>query len=171
MNIMVNLSLPENPTFIGMPTQTALSDTFAMLMPILQQYVEAEKGLETIGYSMDPAYGNYNEDSERAQDRLIDILHDLCTLPVEVPEDMPLQNVALHLHALRLSEKGEARGVFRDLDEEITRTLAVPVTNLAGFHRHVLLQWALPFIAAYVALPLFDDLEEDDDEYPSDCMM
>jgi hypothetical protein len=146
-----------------LPQQTALSHAFAMLLPILSDNVRAERDLESVGYSWDLACAKWFEEAERAQDRLIDVLHHLRTLPVERPEDIPLRRIAQYLHAMRGSSADVARNIHQRMERHFEAQFILPGKSLTAQHRNLLMQWSRPIIAAFVALPLFDSDADDED--------
>ena len=144
------------------PHDTALTNAFSMLLPILADYVSAERDLEDVGFSSDPAYANWHMDAERAQDRLIDVLHDLRTLPVQTSQDVPLRRIAVFLHAMRTSNAATARAIHQQMEEDFEAQLGRPHTTTTKLQRTLMMQWARPHIAAFAALPVFEG--EPDDE-------
>lgn len=143
------------------PRGTALSTAFAALLPVLAEYVRAERDLEDIGFSLDPAYGNWNKAAEDAQDRLIDALHTLRILPLEMAADLPLRRMVLTLHAMRYEGGSVARRLHRRMEEAFDGKFRLPGTSPTAQHRSLLLTWARPLIADFIALPIFDPEPED----------
>ena len=143
------------------PSDTALSAAFVALLPILSAYIRAERNLEDIGYSLDPAYSEWHRESEAAQDRLIDLLHDLRTVPLGIAMDAPLRKVALMIHAMRCDPL-EARALHRKTNAAFETRFRVPGIGPMAQHRRLLLAWCRPLLASFAALPLFDPAPEDD---------
>lgn len=143
------------------PRETAISTAFSVFLPILADYVRAERDLEDIGYSMDPAYAAWNEASDHAQDRLIDVLRLLRDLPLEIPEDLSLQRAALAVHAMRYEGGPAARRRHQRMEEVFERTYLLPGTSPTALHRNLLMTWARPLIACLIALPIFDTAGEE----------
>lgn len=138
------------------PHDTAITNAFSMLLPILAEYVSAERDLEDVNFSSDPAYANWHMDAERAQDRLIDVLHDLRTLPVQTSQDAPLRRIAVFLHAMRTSNAATARVIHQQMEADFEAQLKQPQTVTTKLQRTLLIQWARPHIAAFAALPVFE---------------
>lgn len=143
------------------PQETALSNSFALLLAVLADYVSAEHDLEHIGFSLDPAYANWNTQAERAQDRLIDVLHALLGMPLEIPEDRPLRRIAMGLHTMRISDLNKARVVHAQMDACFDRRFLQPATSATARHRNLLALWSQPILASFAALSFFDDEGED----------
>lgn len=151
----------------GQTRETALSTAFATLLPALAEYVRAERDLEDIGYSLDPAYSEWHRESEAAQDRLIDLLHDLRTAPLGIAMDAPLRKMALMIHAMRCDPE-RARDLHWRMDARFEAQFRVTGMGPMAQHRKVLLNWARPLIASFVALPIFDQVEESTSPYDRD---
>ena len=149
--------------------RTALSDAFATLLPILSDYVGAEQLLEQIDCSQDPAYRMRNATAEHAQDRLIDVLYVLRTLPFEAAEDIPLRRMAFLLTVMRGCNGAEVRRLHQLMEDNFDQVFSLP-GNLPGqLHRKLLLQWTRPLVASFVALSFLDNVcVEEDDAYDSE---
>lgn len=146
------------------PHDTAITNAFSMLLPILAEYVSAERDLEDVGFSSDPAYTNWHMDAERAQDRLIDVLHDLRTLRVQTSQDVPLRRIAVFLHAMRTCNAATARAIHQQMEGYFEAQLQRPSTVTSKLQRTLLMQWARPHIAAFAALPVFECNADDEAE-------
>ncbi|WP_226779761.1 hypothetical protein [Oceaniglobus trochenteri] len=145
------------------PRDTATSNAFAALLPILTENIDAQRDLEDVGFSMDTPYTNWMRDAERAEDRLMDVLKDLRTLPLETPEDIPLRRIANMLHEMRRSQVDTARDIHRRFQEGFDLRFVLRDTSATARHRNLLMQWSQPLIASFAALPIFAaDTEEGD---------
>lgn len=151
------------------PRETALSVAFAALLPLLANFVQAERDLEDIGYSQDPAYGFWLRDTEIAQENLTTALHHFHALPQEVPEDRPLHNFAEVIDAmLGAEEPGGARRLLQQLQVAFFTHFQVPGIGPTTLHRNSLLIQALHLTRAMIALPLFDGEELSDPDSSPD---
>lgn len=157
MNLATCQRFAPTQTSPDFSQDTALANRFAQLLAVLAEYVRAERDLEDIGYSLDPAYANWNTDAERAQDRLIDVLDALRQMPVNIPEDVPLRQIAMSVQAMQRSDLNEARLFHEQIDRCIAQRFMQPAISATARHRNLLVQWSRPIIAAFAALPLFDD--------------
>ena len=145
----------------GIPRETPVSTAFAALLPILAAYVRAERDLEDIGYSMDPAYQEWHRESDEAQDRLIDVLRDLRDAPLGIAMDAPLRKMALLIHAMRCDPLA-ARALHGKMDAAFETRFRVAGTGAMAHHRNLLLAWCRPLVADFASLPLFDPGPERD---------
>lgn len=118
------------------PRDTAMSNAFAALLPILTENIEAQRDLEDVGFSMDTPYTNWMRDAERAQDRLIDVLR---TLPLEMPQDIPLRRIADMLHNMRDSHVDIARDIHRRFQEGFDLQFVLPDTTATARHRNLMI--------------------------------
>lgn len=143
------------------PRETPVSAAFAALLPVLAAYIRAERDLEDIGFSMDPAYQEWHRGSEEAEDRLIDLLHALRSTPIGIAMDVPLRKMALLIHAMRCDPLG-ARALHQKMDAKFTKHFRVPGTGAMAHHRNLLLTWCRPLVADFASLPLFDPGPESD---------
>lgn len=163
MNVLAHVphSFEQGPP--DHPRDTEMSNAFAGLLPILTENIDAQRDLEDVGFSMDTPYSNWMRDAERAQDRLIDVLSDLRTLPLEMPQDIPLRRIANMLHNMRCSHVDTARDIHRRFQEGFDLRFVLPDTTATARHRNLLMQWSQPLIASFAALPMFEaDTNEDD---------
>lgn len=145
------------------PRDTAMSNAFAALLPILTENIDAQRVLEDVGFSMDTPYTNWMRDAERAQDRLIDVLHNLRTLPLEMTQDIPRCRIADMIHNMRDSHVDIDRDIHRRFQEGFDLRFVLPDTTATARHRNLLIQWSQPLIATFAALPIFAaDTEEGD---------
>ena len=135
--------------------ESVIATAFASLLPILTAYIRAERDLEDVGFSLDPAYAQWHHDSEEAQDRLIDVLHVLRTAPLGIAIDAPLRRMALLIHAMR-DDPEQARDLCQKMEAEFTTRFRVPGRGAMADHRNLLLSWCRPLIADFASLPLFD---------------
>lgn len=144
-----------------LPRQSAITAGFTALLPVLSAYIRAERDLEDISYSLDPAYSEWHRESEAAQDHLIDILHGLRNAPLGNPMDAPLRKVGLLIHAMGCDPE-HARALHQTMDAAFETRFRVPGHGAHADHRKVLLNWARPLIADFVTLPIFDQAAEDE---------
>lgn len=73
--------------------------------------------------------------------------------------DAPLCKMALLIHAMRCDPE-RARALHQTMDAAFEARFRVPGHGTHADHRRVLLNWARPLIADFVALPIFDQAEE-----------
>lgn len=143
--------------------ESTISAAFAAFLPILATYIRAERELEDVGFSLDPAYSEWHRESDEAQDRLIDMLYILRSAPIGVSMDVPLRRMALLIHAMRC-EPDQARTLHRNMDAAFETRFRVPGSGAMAQHRTLMLSWCRPLVADLVSLPLFDsDPEAEDD--------
>lgn len=163
MNVLAIVPQSFEPCPPDHPRDTAMSNAFAALLPILTENIDAQRDLEDVGFSMDTPYTNWMRDAERAQDRLIDVLHDLRSLPLETPKDAPLRRIASMLHNMRCSHVDTARDIHERFQEGFDLRFILRGTTATARHRNLLMQWSQPLIAGFAALPIFAaDTDEDD---------
>lgn len=81
------------------------------------------------------------------------------TPPLGSPIDAPLRKMALLIHAMRCDPE-HARFLHRTMDAAFEARFRVPGHGAHADHRKVLLNWARPLIADFVALPIFDQAED-----------
>lgn len=158
----------------GPRRETALSKGFTILLPLLADFVEAERDLEDIKHSEDVALSLWTRDRDVAKTRLQNALTAMHRLSVRLPEDRPLRNMTILVD--RMLDEDEA--LFpRQLHREM-RSCFFSRFQIAGFgpvaqHRNAMLIQARHLINALVTLPFhdhvpsadvtrFDDFEEHD---------
>lgn len=138
---------PETPKLLAFPG--LLASLFGMIV--------AERDLEDISYSQDPAYSAWMRDAEVAQDNLIDTLRKFHLLPVVTPADRPLQHMADVIDTmLGHEEPGSARRLQLRMRMAFFAAFQVPGIGLAAMQCNALLVQALHLVTAFAALPLFD---------------
>ena len=142
---------------------SATSAAFASLLPILAAYIRAERDLEDINYSLDPAYFEWHRESEEAQDRLIDVLHVLRATPIGIAMDAPLRRMALLIHTMH-NDPEHARVLHQKMDAEFATRFRVPGRDPMADHRNLLLSWCRPLVADFTRLPIFDPAPEAADD-------
>lgn len=151
------------------PRETEVSNAFAGLLPALAAFVQAERDLEDIGYSQDPAYGFWLRDADLAQEGITTALMHFCALPVTIAEDRPLHNFAEVIDAmLGAEEPGGARRLLQQLQVAFFTHFQVPGIGPTTLHRNSLLIQALHLTRAMIALPLFDGEELSDPDSSPD---
>lgn len=149
-----NMPLYIQPVPSGIREST-ISRAFAALLPILAGYIRAERDLEDIGFSLDPAYSAWHRESDRFQDRLIDMLRVLRSAPIGVSMDVPLRRMALLVHVMRC-EQARARALHQKMDAAFDLHFRVPGKGPMARHRTLMLSWCRPHVANLATLPLFD---------------
>lgn len=151
------------------PRATAASVAFPSLLFSAVDFVIAERDLEDVGHSQDPAYGVWLRDAELAQERLTGNLRDFLALPRLTPEDQPLFRTAQMIDAmLGCEELGGARRMHSSMQFAFFTRFQVAGICPTAMHRNAMLIQARHVIAAMVALPLFDSAPDvlDDDPDP-----
>jgi hypothetical protein len=94
------------------PSETPMSIAFRGLLTSLRDFIAAERDLEDIAYSQDPAYADWAHESEMAFEGLVASTIAIHRLPIECREDRPLHRMALLVDAmLGHEEPGGARAL------------------------------------------------------------
>ncbi|HRK65962.1 MAG TPA: hypothetical protein PKY73_00305 [Hyphomonas sp.] len=145
------------------PRETIASSAFSALLQAQSAFVRAERDLEDIGHSQDPAYDFWLRDAELAQEVLTRALHHFHALPLEVPEDRPLRRMALLIDAMLGNEEpGDARCLHRKMQLAFFAQFQAQGIGATAMHRNSLLIQARHLTSAMVALPLFDGTDVSD---------
>lgn len=154
------------------PHETLQSRAFPGLLGALLGFISAERDLEDINYSQDPAFHAWLKDAELAHERLTDTLRAFHALPYTIPEDRPLQRMARLIDAmLGHEEPGGARRLCREMRVTFFSRFQLHGIGPTALHRNALLAQARHLVAALAALPLFDGAPEAaPDELPPELM-
>ncbi|MFN4129357.1 MAG: hypothetical protein ACK4GC_06025 [Paracoccaceae bacterium] len=152
------------------PLETAVSRSFVALLQAQVAFVLAERDLDDVGHSRDPAYRMWERDAELAQERLTEALSLFHDLPHEAPEDRPLRRMAQLVDSmLGEEEPGGARQLFRTMQITFFRHFQASGIGATAMHRNALLIQARHVASAIAALPLFDYTELHDGEDNAVC--
>ncbi len=151
------------PTAFEAPRETIVSSAFSALLQAQSAFVRAERDLEDVGHSQDPAYAFWLRDAELAQEALTGALHHFHALPLELPEDRPLRRMALLIDAMLGNEEpGGARRLHRKMQLAFFAHFQAQGIDATAMHRNSLLIQARHLTSAMVALPLFDSTDISD---------
>lgn len=145
------------------PPQTPKSIAFIDLMASVANLIGAERDLEDVSYSQDPAYFAWMRDAELAHERVTDTLRHFHALPNVCPQDRPLDRMA-HLIDTMLGheEPGGARKLHRLMQMSFFTKFQISGIDATAMHRNAMLIQARHLATALVALPLFDGTSESD---------
>lgn len=145
------------------PRETAVSRAFPALMRSVAHLIGAERDLDDISYSQDPAYSAWMRDAEVAQETLTTRLSAFHALPVAAPEDRPLQRMAYLLDGmLGHEEPGGARRLHKQMQIRFFTLFQVQGIGASALHRNAMLNTAYHLVTALAALPLFDFCSADE---------
>lgn len=148
--------------------ETTMSQAFATLLQAQAAFVQAERDYEDVCQSRDPAYRMWERDAELAQERLTTALRQFHAISPELPEDRPLQRMAVLIDAMLGDEEpGGARRLHRQMLVCFFTKLQAHGIGPTAMHRNTLLIQARHLTSAMVALPLFDSADADDCAGPS----
>ena len=151
----------NQPLFFGPHGETAWSRAFALFLPLLATYVQAERDLEDICHSHDPALSLWQRDRDAAEMRLAQAVLGLHRLPVRIPEDRPLQRlVGLVYKMLDDHESDAPRQLHHEMKAVFFRRYQVAGIGPIAQHRNVRLIQARHLVDAMIRLPFFDYLPE-----------
>jgi hypothetical protein len=147
------------------PPETELMLAFCKSLTCMQAFLLAELDLDYIGYSQDPAYANWIRDTETAFENLADALGETRSLPVEIPEDMPLKRMALLMDDILGNEDPDAaRATHLKMQLMFFTRLQATGLSITAMHRNGLLVHARHLVDAMMSLPSWDsDLSDDED--------
>ena len=147
---------------VGPHHETAWSRAFALVLPLLMKYVEAEQDLEEINHNQDPALNLWQRDRDQAEARLTHALAGLRRLPVRMPEDRPLQRfVVLVCRMLDDHDLALPRRLHREMKASFFRDYQVSGIGPIARHRNGMLIQARHLVDAMIKLSFFDYLPED----------
>jgi hypothetical protein len=157
MNMTAHMTLLANTDRLESPQETAYSIAFEALLPSLADFIEAERDLDDICHSYDPAYSAWHRDAQLARGRLDKVLRQVQSLRVERPEDRPLRRmVALTDAMLTEGAPDRPRYLHRQMKLVFFRQFQVPGFGPTAHSRNALLIQARHLIDAMIRLPLFD---------------
>lgn len=143
------------------PRETPKSRAFPDLLGSLFSFVVAERDLDDVCYSQDPAYSAWMQEAELAQERLTESLRAFHSLPHAILQDRPLQRFALLIDAmLGHEEPGGARRLHRQMQFAFFSKFQVPGIGATAMQRNAMLIQARQLTTALAALPLFDSAPE-----------
>ena len=145
------------------PRETKMSSAFSALLQAQSAFVEAEHDLDDVGHSQDPAYAFWLRDAEVAQEVLTTALHHFHALPLEIPEDRPLQRMAQLIDAMLGNEEpGGARHLHRQMQLTFFAHFQAQGIGPTSMHRNSMLIQARHLTSAMMALPLIDSTDVSD---------
>lgn len=154
------------------PRETPLSLAFPALLTAVRALIIAEREFGEVGYSFDPAFADWLQDTERTHEQLTTGLRHFHALPYTIPEDRPLQNFARLIDAmLGHEEPGGARRLCREMRVTFFSRFQLHGIGPTALHRNALLAQARHLVSALAELPLFDGAPEAvDDDLPPELM-
>lgn len=139
------------------PCETAISTAFRNVISAMHAFIDAERDLEDIAYSQDPAYAVWAADTERAFENLADALATVHCQPLTIREDIPLKRMARLADAMiGHEEPGGARALHAEMQVAFFTRLQASGLSQTAMHRNGLLIHARHLVAAMISLPLFD---------------
>lgn len=139
------------------PLETAISVAFRNVLSTMHAFIDAERDLEDIAYSQDPAYSAWAADTEQAYENLADALAGIHCLPVDLREDLPLKRMAQLADAMiGHEEPGGARAMHAEMQLAFFTQLQASGLSQTAMHRNGLLLHARHLVNAMISLPLFD---------------
>lgn len=142
--------------------ETDYSLAFSTMMTAWRAYIEAERDLEDINWSGDPAFGFWERDRASSEACLRSVLRKLHHMPVRLPEDRPLQRVvALVTRMLDEDEALYPRQLHREMTTAFFRLYQVRGIGPVARHRNGLLIQARHLADAMIVLPFFSYVPED----------
>ena len=168
--------MSKHSTF-GPRRETALSKGFTIFLPLLADFVEAERDLEDIKHSDDVALSLWTRDRDVAKARLQIALNAMHRLSVRLPEDRPLRNVVILVdRMLDDSETLFPRQLHREMKACFFSRFQVAGFGPVAQHRNAMLIQARHLVDALVALPFYDhvptvDLTQVDDLEEHDLLV
>jgi hypothetical protein len=154
------------------PPQTPKTIAFVSLMASVANLIGAERDLEDVSYSQDPAYFAWMRDAELAHERVTNSLRHFHALPIDCPQDRPLARMAQLIDAmLGHEETGGARKLHRLMQMSFFTKFQVSGIGAIAMHRNAMLIQARHLATALAALPLFDGSSAPDygDDPADDC--
>lgn len=153
MNIAAHMTLGADTV----APVTSVTVAFGQLLPALTFFVEAERDLQDVSPSYDPAYADWHRDAELARARLDTTLRMFHALPVQQPEDRPLRHMALFVDAL-LNDDDPAgpRYLHRQMQLVFFQRFQVRGFGARAQQCNAMLIHARHLIDAMIRLPLFD---------------
>jgi hypothetical protein len=129
----------------------------AHLLPAIAEYNAAERDLEDVQGSYDPAYHAWERDADLARERLVSALVYLCEEKIVEPTDEPLKRMTLLIKDLVWSEDvKEFRELHRDLRLSFSSFFLMSGVGPSEKTTNALLFQARRAVDALVALPLYE---------------
>ncbi|QUJ76953.1 hypothetical protein KDD17_02570 [Sulfitobacter albidus] len=145
------------------PKNTRISLAFCDVLKALKAFTIAERDLEDIAHSQDPAYSMWAADTERAFEHLADALGKVHCLPLEICEDIPLKRMTLLIDTMiGHEEPGGARALQFEMQLMFFTKLQAAGLSPTAIHRNGLLIHGRHLVNAMLCLPLFDGAPVDD---------
>jgi len=139
------------------PSETPITLAFRNVLTTMHAFVNAERDLEDIAYSRDPAYAVWAADTEQAHENLAEALGVVHSLPAEFREDRPLKRMALLADAMIGHEvPGGARDLHLQMHMVFFTKFQAAGLSSTAMHRNGLLIHARHLVNAMISLPLFD---------------
>lgn len=150
------------------PPETTMSRAFRKAMTCMNTFIAAERDLEDVAHSQDPAYAAWASEAELAHEYLADALIVVHSLPVEIREDAPLRRMALLADAMiGHEEPGGARDLHLQMQLAFFTVFQAKGIGPVAMHRNGLLVQARHLVTAMIELPLFDGETEVNADHPS----
>lgn len=143
----------------GPARETAWSQGVSIFLSRLADYVEAERDMEDVGDSGDPALSLWTRDRNAAKIRLKKIITALRALPVKLVEDRPLSRIVVLADRMLDEHEPEfPRHLHRDMKGSFFRQYQVKGFGPVAQLRNAQLIQARHLLDAMVALPFYDHL-------------
>jgi hypothetical protein len=156
-------SEPKPVCVPGGPKATRFSTEFAKFLPVLARFIEAERDLEDINHSYDPAYGMWLRDAIAARACLSGYLLNFHAMPIHLPEDRPLRRMAYLIDGmLGHEDPSRPRWLHRQMQTHFFKMFQAPGIGASALHRNAMLNTAYHLVTALAALPLFDFTSPDE---------
>lgn len=151
IQIPITSSLPDEA-----PCATPRTLAFAVFLPLLAAFVDAERDLEDVQGAFDPAYQSWERDADIAQARMTAALGEVRRTAAVTREDRVILRMAILIDALLSAET--QRG-FRDLHRGMQRmffaAFQFPGYGPRAWQVNALLIQSRHLVDAMMALPLF----------------
>lgn len=135
---------------------SAYASGFAAFLPMLAGFIEAERDLEDVNGAFDPAYKAWERDADLAQQKLTTALCALRDLPVLLPEDRPLQRMAMLIDSLFAEDNAAFRPLHRRMRVEFFQRFQVCGFGPVAQRTNALLLQARHMVDAMATLPIFE---------------
>ncbi|WP_050526518.1 hypothetical protein [Pseudorhodobacter aquimaris] len=134
----------------------------AHLLPAIAEYNAAERDLEDVQGSYDPAYHAWERDADLARERLVSALVYLCEEKIVEPTDKPLKRMTQLIKDLVWSDDvTEFKELHRDLRLSFSSFFLVSGAGASAIATNALLMQARRAVDALVALPLYERWSDD----------
>ncbi len=145
------------------PRETAVSRAFPALLRSVANLIRAERDLDDISYSQDPAYNAWLRDAELAQENLTTRLSAFHDLPGSIREDRSLRRMAYLIDSmLGHEDPSRPRWLHRQMQTHFFKMFQAPGISASALHRNAMLNTAYHLVTALAALPLFDFTSPDE---------